>query len=402
LLAVDLETFQLLLTPTGQAALALAAELRPSEESFLPCFNRLQKRYPAALAKAALETVLLRARAATKFARAASMYFTREALEQASGETIARYRAERFVRFGHVGDFCCGVGGDAIGLAGHSQVTAVDLDALRLAMAGQNVAAYGLGNRATFVRGDLLLLPLPSVEAIFFDPARRSGGRRRLAVEDYQPPLETVRRWLPHVPAVGVKLAPGVNRVDLAGYDAEIEFLSVDGELKECVLWFGPLRTTGRRATLLPGRHTLTTEGAVPAPSLSPPLAYLHDPDPAVLRAGLVTLLAERLAAHQLDAEIAYLTSDTLPVTQFAESFRIEEALPFQLKRLRERLRALRVGRLTVKRRGSALDPDTLLRQLRLSGPESRVLFLTRVVGRPFALIATALAGEPPASCRRE
>src|SRR5262249_9216429 len=162
----------------------------------------------------------------------------------------------------------------------------------------------------------------PSVEAIFFDPARRSGGRRRLAVGDYQPPLDTVRRWLPHVPAVGVKLAPGIDRADLADYDAEVEFLSVGGGLNECVLWLGPLRTTARRATLLPGRHSLARDSPIPSPSLSPPLAYLHDPDSAVLRAGLVTLLAERLAAHQLDPEIAYLTSDTLRPTPFAESFR--------------------------------------------------------------------------------
>src|SRR5262249_26248052 len=106
-----------------------------------------------------------------------------------------------------------------------------------------------------------------------------------------------------------------------------------------------------------------------------------------VLRAGLVTLLAEQLGAYQLDPEIAYLTSDRPQVTPFAETFLIDESLPFQLKRLRERLRALKVGRVTVKRRGSALDPDTLVRQLRLSGPESRVLFLTRVAGRPYALI---------------
>jgi hypothetical protein len=396
--AMELAQFELLLTSTGQAALASAVELSPSEDSFLPDFNRLQRHFPAALAKTALDTVLLRTRAASKFSRAASMYFTREALEQASGETIARHRAERFAGFGRVGDFCCGIGGDTIGLAGRGEVTAVDLDGLRLAMAEQNVAAYGLNERVQFVRDDLLLMPPPSVEAIFFDPARRSGGRRRLAVSDYQPPLDTIRRWLPHVPAVGVKLAPGVDRADLSGYDAEVEFLSVDGELKECVLWFGPLRTTARRATLLPGRHTLSTHGPVPASSLSPPLAYLHDPDPAVLRAGLVTLLAEQLGARQLDPDIAYLTSDTPRRTPFAESFRIEEALPFQLKRLRERLRALRVGRVTVKRRGSALDPDVLVRQLRLSGPESRVLFLTRVAGRPWVLIATGLGPEDPLS----
>ena len=34
-----------------------------------------------------------------------------------------------------------------------------------------------------------------------------------------------------------------VDLAELAGYPAEIEFISDGGELKECVLWFGPLRT---------------------------------------------------------------------------------------------------------------------------------------------------------------
>ena len=49
---------------------------------------------------------------------------------------------------------------------------------------------------------------------------------------------------------------------------------------------------------------------------------------------------------------------------------------------------------MTVKRRGSALDPDVLVRQLRLSGTKSRVLCLTRVAGRPYVLIATGAGPE--------
>ena len=382
-----LSTFESLLAPAGQAALLAAADLHPTEDAFLAGFTRLSKSYPAELARAALETVLLRHRARSKFSRAGAMYFTREALEQASGEEIARYRAGRFAPFDRVGDFCCGIGGDAIGLSERAEVTAVDADPLRLAMAAENLAAYSRRRRVAFVHGDLLQLPLPDVAAAFFDPGRRPGGRRRLAVGDYEPPLDVVRNWLPRVPALAAKIAPGVRREDLAGYDAEAEFISVGGELKECVLWFGPLRSAARRATLLPGVHTLATAGPVPAPVLSDPLGYLYDPDPAVLRAGLVTLLAGQLDARQLDPEIAYLTADVPRPTPFASVFRIEESMPFQLKRLRERLRTLRVGQVVIKKRGSPLDPAVLTRQLKLTGSESRVLFLTRVAGRPFVLI---------------
>ena len=71
---MDLATFHVLLTPDGQGALAAAAALRPAEATFLRCFEQLRKRHPPALAKAALETVLLRAKARDKFALADRLF----------------------------------------------------------------------------------------------------------------------------------------------------------------------------------------------------------------------------------------------------------------------------------------------------------------------------------------
>ena len=392
---MNLTAFETLLTPSGQSAIAAATELNPTEESFLAGLTKLQKHFPSELAKGALETAILRARARSKFTRADVMYFTREALEQASGETRARYRAERFAPFASVADLGCGIGGDTLGLAGHCSVAAVELDPLRLAMAAQNLAAYGCRERVTLIQDDLTRVQLPRVEAFFFDPARRTAGRRRFSVHHYQPPLAIVQDWLRHTPAVGVKISPGVDWAEIAEYDCEVEFISERGELKECALWFGPLKTAAplgsaqgrRRATLLPGRHTLIASSLGPPPSLSSPQAFLYEPDPALIRAGLVTTLAAQLNAHQLDPEIAYLTADALQTTPFARAFVIEESFPFQLKRLRERLRAMRVGQVTAKKRGSPLEPEDLIRQLRLSGPESRVVFLTHVAGQPYVLI---------------
>ena len=74
-------------------ALAAARDLAPTESSRLPALDALRKRFPADLAAAALETTLLRKRATVKFAKAEEMFFTREALEQATGEAVAAYRA---------------------------------------------------------------------------------------------------------------------------------------------------------------------------------------------------------------------------------------------------------------------------------------------------------------------
>jgi hypothetical protein len=57
------------------------------------------------------------------------------------------------------------------------------------------------------------------------------------------------------------------------------------------------------------------------------------------------------------------------------------------VKRLRAALRSRNVGRLTVKKRGSAVEPDGLRRALRLSGTGEATVVLTRVAGGHVALI---------------
>jgi hypothetical protein len=401
---MDLRTFEALLTPDGQALLAEAVEMAPTTETLLVSFRRLGKLGESSeLVRAALETALLRQKARAKFSRADAMYFVREALEQSTAEAVARHRARRFAGFGVIGDLCCGIGGDAIALAGVGRVVAVDLDPLRLAMAGQNLLAHDRRDRVELRQADLRRDPPPEADALFFDPSRRPAGRRTISVRDYEPPLELVHPWLARTPAIAAKIAPAVPWTELAAFDAEAEFVSLHGELKECVLWFGPLRTVGRRATLLPAGDTLAAEAPALAAPPGPPLTYLYDPDPAVVRAGLVSDLGLQLDARPIDAGIAFLTGQKFLPTPFATAYRVEEAMPFNLKRLRARLRELRVGRVTVLKRGSAVDVVQLQWQLRLGGSEMRVLVLTKVEGRPFVLIGrredcrTGLDTNPPA-----
>ena len=68
-------------------------------------------------------------------------------------------------------------------------------------------------------------------------------------------------------------------------------------------------------------------------------------------------------------------------------SYRVDDVLPFSLKRLRALLRARGVGRVTVKKRGSAIEPETLARQLRGPGGAHAVVVVTRVAGAPTVLV---------------
>jgi len=390
---VNRRDFDFLLSAEGQQLLAETAAAGLTPDSHLQLAMRLREQVGAARAAAILETVTLRQRAAAKFSRAGQMYFERAALEQASAELVATYRAERYGRLGvrWVADLGCGLGGDALGLAAHSHVIGVERLALRLAMARENLRAYGLDGRFHPLQADLLTLPPLPVEAVFADPARRDErGRRLFSVHDYQPPLSYLDGWRRQVANLGVKISPAVDYAELPAA-AEVEFISVQGELREGVLWYGDLRTAAaRRATLLPGGDSLTDEVDGAAVAVTPIQDYLIEPDAAVIRAHLVQQLAAQLGATKIDETIAFLTAPTPPATPLARTYEVEAAFPFQLKRLRAYLRERQIGRVTIKKRGSPLEIEALRRQLRLQGSGERVLVLTQVGG-----VATAVIARP-------
>jgi hypothetical protein len=97
---------------------------------------------------------------------------------------------------------------------------------------------------------------------------------------------------------------------------------------------------------------------------------------------------ADLVDGHLADPDIAYVWSSSASVTPFGRCFAVDEVIPFSLKRLRAALRDRGVGRLEILKRGSPLDVEQLRRDLRLSGSGDASLLLTRVDGRPVAVIA--------------
>jgi SAM-dependent methyltransferase len=390
---MELQAFHFLLSETGQRWLDELGGTAVTPQNHLKLAEKLREALTAEQTHAILETLLLRQRAEEKFERAASMYFTRPALEQASAEIISRYRARRYQATGldRIADLGCGIGGDALALTENATVIGVDQDPVRLAMAQANVAVYDHVNAFQPLQADLNHLVPLDVAAVFADPGRRDErGKRLYSVREYHPSLERLLSWRSQVPNIGIKISPGVDYAELPP-DGEVEFISVNRGVREGVLWFGRLQTgVQRRATLLPGEHVLTSE-PVPNVPVQAPSQYLYEPDGAVIRAHLVEQLAVQLNAAKISDDIAYLTADTLTATPFARSFIIEDVFPFQLKNLRHYLRQRKIGRVTIKKRGSPLDPDTLRKQLRPQGQLHRIIFLTQVRGDPIVLIGTEL-----------
>ncbi|SCK28666.1 class I SAM-dependent methyltransferase [Streptomyces sp. WMMB 322] len=398
---VDREAFAALLGDEGQALLGSLEHYEP--ESELAVATRLRRTHAPELVSAALGQARLRQRAAAKFGAedAARMYFTPAGLEQSTRANVAAHRAERFRRSGveRPADLCCGIGGDAIALArAGMHVLAVDSDPLTCDVVRANAAALGLGDRIEVRCQDVGDADVSGCDALFADPARRGGKGRVFDPEAYSPPLSWAVAAARRFPHSALKVAPGIPHEAVPG-DAEAEWISDSGDVKEAVLWFGAAGPAGTaesspvRATLLPAGRSLSSRG-LPDPPVGPVGRFLYEPDGAVVRAHLVAEVAADLDGRLIDPTIAYVTCDEARSTPYATGYAITDVLPFQLKRLRALLRERRVGVATIKKRGSAVEPTELRKKLKLEGPGECTVFLTRVAGAPTVLLGHPL-GSP-------
>ena len=398
------ETLALLRTPDGVNALA-AAEAVTGTDPLAAASAMRSRGVGAELAAAALTQIDLRRRATAKFGPAAAgMFFTRAGLEQATRAIVADRRARRLAAAGvrTMADLGCGLGSDALAAARAGiSVYAVEADPETAAVAAANVAVLGLDDRITVECADATTVRVEDYDAVFADPARRRAGRGRVFdPRSYSPPWDFVAALAGRVPRTVLKLAPGIGH-DLLPPGAEGEWVSVGGDLVEAAFWCGPLASAPRRATLLPGAPRpdgaeptapgaeLTGTGVAQAPT-GPVGSYLYDPDPAVVRSHLVAEFAATIDGRLADPAIAYVYTDEPADTPFGRRLEITDVLPFSLKRLRALLRERGVGRLEIRKRGSALEPDQLRRDLRLAGPAAASLVLTRVAGAPTALLCRA------------
>nr|MDQ3307673.1 class I SAM-dependent methyltransferase [Actinomycetota bacterium] len=258
---MDLDAFRWLLTPEGQALLTGATQMYPGRPAVdaMRRSEHLRRQASAEHVAAAMTQVELRSRAELKFgAVAASMYFTRDGLEQATRLRVAEHRAARIASAApsSVLDLGCGIGGDLVAFARAGLTAAgVDRDELRVAVASANLEALGLGG-ATRV-ADATDLDLAGFGVVFADPSRRSPRGRVFDVGQYSPAWEFVESLLRR--ASCVKVAPGVPH-ELVPDGVEVEWVSDEGKVKEAALWSAHLALVRRRATVIrpTGLATLT------------------------------------------------------------------------------------------------------------------------------------------------
>lgn len=415
-----------LLTPKGRTLLDTWMST-PSRESMSPLEQSQALRSLGAspeLASAILTQCEIRQRAEGKFGGLAQrMLLTRDGYEQATRRIVAERHAQRFRDAGatHVADLGCGNGADSMALlyAGLA-VHAVDIDEDAAACTHWNLQAVADSAKASRPHptfevqiADVTALDIPAlaasgVNAIFADPARRTGsakgGARIMSPEQWSPPLSTVLSWQEHVNYLGVKVAPGIGHEFLPA-DFCVEWVSVDGDLVEATLWSPALSPegAGRQAVVILGEetHILSTDEARPANAsvefapVGDMAAFIAEPDPAVIRAGLVSVLARQWGAHALSQGMAYLSGATIPASPFAQRFEVLDVVGLKPKAIAAALRGLNAHSVEVKKRGSDISPEALRQSIR------RALVPKNAQSVEITVIATRIGGKHQAILAR-
>ena len=242
--------------------------------------------------------------------------------------------------------------------------------------------------------GDGRELPIPSVDVIYLDPARRAGdGSRVYAMEDCEPNIvEWQDELLQHAKTVLVKLSPMVDLTDvmrkLKGV-TEVHVVAVKNECKEvlvkqayalgdfphaecvtmhCVdfVWEKVIHYT----TKFPDEmDVLVSAGGVKH--------YLYEPDVTLMKAQAFGSLCHRFNVRQLEIGTHLMTSDEFIPDFPGRIFEVEEKIPFSSKVLKGLKKA--ISQANIATRNFVLTADELRKKTGIKDGGEVYLFGAKV-----------------------
>ena len=242
--------------------------------------------------------------------------------------------------------------------------------------------------------GDGRKLPIPSVDVIYLDPARRAGdGSRVYAMEECEPNIvEWQDELLAHVQMVLVKLSPMVDLTDvlrkLKGV-TEVHVVAVKNECKEvlvkqayalgdfphaecvtmhCVDFVG--EKVIHYITKFPDEmDVLVSAGGVKH--------YLYEPDVTLMKAQAFGSLCHRFNVRQLEIGTHLMTSDEFIPDFPGRIFEVEEKIPFSSKVLKGLKKA--ISQANIATRNFVLTADELRKKTGIKDGGEVYLFGAKV-----------------------
>ncbi len=359
------------------------SELIKSIESEYPLsMNRLEyytKTFSDLPIKEFLTLLRLRKKVEKRIPDAHKLVFTEKGAMQSSSTVLAQYHAELLEEYNTIADLCCGCGIDLIAIAkGKSLCYAVDLDENTLACAVYNCSIHAL-DKVSFLQTKSEEFNR-SVDAIFADPDRRPGNSRKHSADSISPSLNELLKLRALTPNMAIKLSPIMDYKSLElPKDSTLMFVSESGTMKEILLTTGELSREGvdRVAIQLPEkREYIRNEKLVSVTDIS---KYLYEPDPAIIRGGMVQDLAFQEEMTLIDSHLAITTSEESKTSSWYKTFKVLKIMSYNRKQLQKYLTANHIGDLTIKPRGFPEETEKFKKKLKLKGNNKATCFILRI-----------------------
>ncbi len=210
----------------------------------------------------------------------------------ATPEVVALYRAERLTCKTLV-DLCCGLGFQSFAFAQFcNHVIAVDIDSKKIAQAKKYAEKLRIKN-ITFLCGDALsskiLAQIPSADVVFCDPERLVAEEER-SLATITPDMQKILLLYQKITQkIAIELPPHLSHIN---FDAEYEYLSVDGALNRLTLYFGSLKKAEKSVVLLPHGERIEQKSqssifTFSSTASSSDYSYVLEPNPTVALTGL-------------------------------------------------------------------------------------------------------------------
>jgi|GEM_PF-1165668 len=346
---------------------------------------KLSARFGEDAARFAATQQTLRKKGIAKFSRAANMVFEAEALEQATHERVAQYRALKFPEGVKIDDLTCGIGGDLMAIANNRDASGFDVDAGRLKCAHHNLKVYDL--RANLRNEDAMESEWNFAYAIA-DPSRRVTGKRVWNPSDFQPNPILLASRMSDLLLGAIKLSPLLSDQFLQSLSPNLEFISLGRECREVVAWIGKESKPGIWATHVESGESLM-RSTVLCQITDPPKRFIYEADPAVIRAhGL-----SHFKMDQLGEIPGYLTSNRPETSPWLAGFEVVSGPIKNEVELKKELQRFGSSSPVIKARSNQVSVLNLSSKLKLQGKKDCVVIAYDVGKSLRFLIAQRILG---------
>lgn len=380
-------------TDVERAISAIPPGLNP-----LATAETLRDRLGGALGRRAAALRDLRIRSRGRFPEGYLSFLTRKGLEQATPHAVAVERAAQIrarIETSHIWDATCGIGADLLAFAAGGEVLGTDLDPESARFAGENLRRAGLNPAVVCADASRHPWRPGLARAVLLDPDRRRNGRRQKDPGLWSPTLSTCLEIAGSFEGACLKLPSGLD-AEILPPTGSLRWVSLDGELRELSLWLGDLAIDRpqREAVALKhdGRSIELSGSSVDVQALSNEdargIGWLAEPDPALIRAGLVGLIALQTGLAPLAPRLAYLGGTCTPApSPWLRTWRVLGTSPLDRKLVRKLLRKHNIGPLTVKKRGHPDPAEILARRFEGPGEQPGLLAVARLERGHIALL---------------